>query len=338
MKISKERKQMFAVIMVGLLILALIAFPKQNETHLYIDGVKVTFTDAVPKLINNRTMVPIRIISENMGYDVDWSKDTWSEGKQLVWISKGNTKVELEMNKSTALVNGVSVPIDKLDNGTIVDTKPFVENGRTFVPIRFISQTMGAKVDWEIKGGNLYVYITRTNTQPPVDPKPVDPKPVDPKPVTPSKIEGNADQGTDKENFAKIKDFFGEYQYGDGTPTFKAIGGSSENTFFWVSNDVNAPYRTKVVIESWYTPSKESSESAHLYRLINPAVKEVLRFYLPNGGADELYKIVDDGFNRVLTNVDSVTNKDISNLIGADRPVSIINAQSGLQVLIGSKR
>lgn len=79
--------------------------------------------------------------------------------------------------------------------------------------------------------------------------------------------------------------------------------------------------------------------SLEFYKLINPAVKEVLRFYLPNGGADELYKILDDGHNgRLGSNKDKYINKEFSSLIGADRPVSIISAQSGLQVLIGNKR
>lgn len=182
---------MYYLILISLITLGTLALPSRvmaANTHIFIDDVKVIFNDALPKIINSRTMVPIRIVSENMGYDVDWSEATWNKGKQLVWISKGSTKVELEMNKSTALVNGIPVAIDKLDNGTIIDTKPYIENGRTFVPIRFISQAMGAKVDWEIKAGDLYVYVNRTNKQPPVDPTP----------TTPSKIEGNADQGTDK--------------------------------------------------------------------------------------------------------------------------------------------
>lgn len=36
----------------------------------------------------NRTLVPLRIISEYLGYNVDWSKDTWNQGIRKVWITK----------------------------------------------------------------------------------------------------------------------------------------------------------------------------------------------------------------------------------------------------------
>jgi hypothetical protein len=90
--------------------------------------------DAAPYIKNNRTMVPIRFISEQMGAKVDWIN---SERK--VAITMGSVAISLWVDKSVAYVNGVERKLD---------ASPEIVGSRTFVPIRFISENMGAKVYW----------------------------------------------------------------------------------------------------------------------------------------------------------------------------------------------
>ncbi len=101
-----------------------------------------------PYTKNDRTMVPIRIISERFGADV-----TWDEATSQVGISKDGKNIILTLGSSEAVVNGANVTLD---------VAPEEINGRTMVPLRFVSETLEMKVE--------YVPLTQqvliTNTAP----------------------------------------------------------------------------------------------------------------------------------------------------------------------------
>ena len=158
---------LLTLILVGLSSLGTISCAENHKSYnlnLTIDGEPVNFTPDLgyPYLTKTqRTMVPIRIISENMGYNVDWSKDTWHQGIRKVWINNNTNRIELEIGKSTAVVNGKIVPIDRDEKtGKPVDTKAELVGSRTYVPIRFITEAMGGKVGYDRKDGNHYITIT----------------------------------------------------------------------------------------------------------------------------------------------------------------------------------
>ena len=177
MKVKKEKLKKVSVILLAVLLVTTFFWNEiggvvkdwmginaKGRFFITIDGEPVNFTPDLgyPYLTKTqRTMVPIRIISENMGYDVDWSKDTWGKGERKVWISNNTTRIELEIGKSTAIVNGKVVPIDRDEKtGKPVDTKAELVGSRTYVPIRFITEAMGGKVVYDRKDGNHYIAIT----------------------------------------------------------------------------------------------------------------------------------------------------------------------------------
>lgn len=83
--------------------------------------------DVSPTLVNNRTMVPIRFVSESMGTKVNWEDATKS-----ATITLGGKELKLVLNQ---LTSGL-------------DTPPAVVNGRILVPIRYVSESLGASVMW----------------------------------------------------------------------------------------------------------------------------------------------------------------------------------------------
>ena len=101
-------------------------------TQIKIDEVVVK-TDATPELKNNRTMVPLRVISENLGAQVQW-KDS------KITLSKNQSTIILNLNSQTVIKNGKTEHLD----GT-----PYLKNNRTYVPIRFIAETFGSQVDYK---------------------------------------------------------------------------------------------------------------------------------------------------------------------------------------------
>lgn len=98
--------------------------------------------DAAPYIdkASGRTMVPMRFIGEAFGASV-----TWDAGARRVSVETEGTanhkslSMVMTITSKTATVNGKSVTLD---------VAPAIVAGRAFVPLRVISETLGAEVSW----------------------------------------------------------------------------------------------------------------------------------------------------------------------------------------------
>ncbi|WP_456287230.1 copper amine oxidase N-terminal domain-containing protein [Paenibacillus sp. AK002] len=88
-------------------------------------------------LKNNRVLIPIRAVSQNLGIDVKWN-----QFQKTAQLTKGETVITLAVQFKRALVNH-----DRVDFDAPVE---LIQN-TTYVPLRFVSQTMGADVKWDQK-------------------------------------------------------------------------------------------------------------------------------------------------------------------------------------------
>ncbi len=105
------------------------------------DGSPLDLSQDVPALaLGGRTMVPVRTIGEPLGAEV-----TWPQGTNQVILSREGHAVTLTLGSSTALADGEEVPLPDGVPAVLVRCHG-VE--RTMVPIRFVSEQLGAAVDW----------------------------------------------------------------------------------------------------------------------------------------------------------------------------------------------
>lgn len=118
-----------------------LVFPEKKLIILFIgrktaeiNGVPVTL-DVPPRIMSGRTMVPFRFIGEAMGAEV-----AWEAPEQKITLTLFGKQIVLRIGSTTAMVNG---------NPVVLDAPPTIIGGRTLVPIRFVSESLGAKVDWE---------------------------------------------------------------------------------------------------------------------------------------------------------------------------------------------
>ncbi len=95
---------------------------------------KTKANDVAPKIVNDRTMLPARFVAENLG-----AKVSWSEAERKVAIKKNDVEIILTIDSDIALVNGEEHKLD---------SPAFIENDRTYTPIRFISENLGASIEW----------------------------------------------------------------------------------------------------------------------------------------------------------------------------------------------
>jgi hypothetical protein len=111
------------------------AVTNQREITVTIDGQAVSFPDQKPYIENNRTLVPVRFVTEALGAEVEWVQT-----EQKVKIKKDNELIELVIDQSEVKVGSKTVQLD-------VPAK--IQNGRTMVPLRFVSEVLGAGVEWD---------------------------------------------------------------------------------------------------------------------------------------------------------------------------------------------
>lgn len=109
-----------------------------GSKNMYVNG-KLVILDSVPIVRNDRTLLPIRFVAEALGAQVGWD-----EAQQKVTIQDSKTKIEMWINKPTAIVNGKTVYIDPANYKVV----PILVNGRTMLPVRFVSESLGAQVEW----------------------------------------------------------------------------------------------------------------------------------------------------------------------------------------------
>jgi len=130
---------------------------QSQDVNVYINGVQTLFPDQLPYIDdNNRTMVPVRYCSLALGATVDWNPELM----QII-ISRPESaaasarQVTLTINSTEMLIAG--------ESPRQMDTAAVLRNGRTMVPLRFISEFFAAEVVWDSPSRSVHVF-TRGQT------------------------------------------------------------------------------------------------------------------------------------------------------------------------------
>ncbi len=116
-----------------------------------IVGGKILQTNMAPVNVEGRILVPMRVIFEELGATV-----TWDAKERSASASKDKLKVKLVINQKIGYVNGQAVQMDI--PATII-------NERTYVPTRWVAETLGYNVDWDQKNQTV---IVGTSSQSPI--------------------------------------------------------------------------------------------------------------------------------------------------------------------------
>lgn len=118
----------------------------ENKIAVTVNNKTVLFTDASPFIDeNDRMLVPIKFIAEELGASVEWNDNGID---QTVFIKKNNKDVLLKVGDRKAYINCVE---------KIMETKPIIINNRTFVPLRFVGESMGVSVFWSPDTRNVKI-------------------------------------------------------------------------------------------------------------------------------------------------------------------------------------
>jgi hypothetical protein len=110
---------------------------KLGDPWMMVNGVKKEIDpgrNTIPALVNNRILVPLRAIVEEMGGTISWEPN-----EKRIDIKLGTTNMQLWIDKRDAVINGKELTMD---------VPPMTINSRTMIPVRFGFESLGAHVEW----------------------------------------------------------------------------------------------------------------------------------------------------------------------------------------------
>jgi len=110
-----------------------------ERLNITIDGETIDIPEEYGAVIiyNNRTMVPVRFVSEFLNFAVDWS-----EADQLVVFMDAAHAIAFQIGSSVllTLITGERI---------IMDAPAMIYDNRSYIPVRFFAEAIGIEVDWD---------------------------------------------------------------------------------------------------------------------------------------------------------------------------------------------
>lgn len=177
-----------AVVLVMTAFFSVFAFALDLPLRVVVNGDRLYFPDAQPFIDSNgRTQTPARFIGEKLGATVSWDgtaqKATFVKNSKKLILYIGKKEYELDGKKKQ------------------MDTAALLQEGRTFVPARYVAEAFGATVRWDSAVKTVYVDITEVVSTP--EPK------ITPEPRTIKDTEGltDADKKAIADRFREWHDF-----------------------------------------------------------------------------------------------------------------------------------
>lgn len=131
-----------------------------GEISVEVNGAAIDFAqydNVLPYIENDYTLIPVRAIAENLGLHVDWDEVT-----RTVSVYNFYKSIELVIDSDIATVDNEAKQLD---------IPARITDDRTFIPLRFVSENMGATVDWEEE--SRLIKITAEILEDPQDPNSV---------------------------------------------------------------------------------------------------------------------------------------------------------------------
>ena len=119
------------------------------ELHIVLDGTVLDTSEAPPQIVEDRTFVPLRLISQELGYAVAYQSET-----SLITVGDG------------VFTHTVGATFVTMADGSVQDigVQSFIANDRTMVSLRLFASALGCEVGWSSETGAVSIYSPETET------------------------------------------------------------------------------------------------------------------------------------------------------------------------------
>ena len=124
-----------ATLLICLLLLPSAVLAKgADHIAVYVNGRELLDEETMPVIRHDRTFLPVRAVTEELGYTVAWNGD-----KKEVTLTKGDASVVMTIGKKSYRLG---------DKTASMDVAPYLEKNRTFIPARYLGEATGLSVKW----------------------------------------------------------------------------------------------------------------------------------------------------------------------------------------------
>lgn len=117
--------------------------------QLILDGVVLTPKEP-PALIDSRVMLPIRTVTENLGFTVKFDNAT-----KTVTVTNGNSVIAMTVGSKKATINGIE---------SVLEAAPIIKSSTTMVPLIFVKDNFGADIVWDNKTKSAFIYTSKADS------------------------------------------------------------------------------------------------------------------------------------------------------------------------------
>lgn len=128
------RRSIMGMVTLAVMLSVSVIGVRADRVNVRINGERIHFLGPQPREINGHTYVPLRGVLEHLGANLNWEPDT-----ERIVAMNGDTEIALTIGSRIAKVDGRSVRMD---------VPPIMIAGRAMVPLRFMSEALGAEVGW----------------------------------------------------------------------------------------------------------------------------------------------------------------------------------------------
>lgn len=125
-----------------------VSVPAAKPVEILFNG-ETLATDVAPVIVHDRTLVPMRIIFEALGYSIEWNSST-----KVVTGHKEGTSLSLKIGQNLLTANGKKISLDVAAQ---------IMNDRTMVPLRAVAEATGAEVLWDSTSRTVKIYTEEQN-------------------------------------------------------------------------------------------------------------------------------------------------------------------------------
>ena len=110
-----------------------------DEITVLVNGTRVV-APVEPKIVDGRTMLPMRAIFEQLG-----AKVMWMQEDRIIFATKGEYLVVMQIDNTLMSVRKSG---SEENESITLDVAPYIENDSTLVPVRAVAEALDAKVEW----------------------------------------------------------------------------------------------------------------------------------------------------------------------------------------------
>lgn len=135
--------------------MALVPTVQASDITVKVNGEEI-HPEMAPVIVEERTLVPLRAVSETLGCDVSWDADT-----KGITLCDGSNLYFTWIDKDHAFKTSATA----LEDTTVMDVSPTIMNDYTMVPLRAISEMFGATVNWDGGTSTVTIDYTKKNVE-----------------------------------------------------------------------------------------------------------------------------------------------------------------------------